>query len=767
MAVNLSPVGGVAAQFFTSTGAVLTGGKLYTYAAGTTTPATAYTSSDGLTAWTNPIVLNAAGRVSGGGEIWITDGILYKFVLTDANDVLIATYDNVSGINSNFISFTNQQQLVTATAGQTVFNLSINYQPGTNSLSVFVDGVNQYGPGAQYAYTETDSDTVTFTNGLHVGAEVKFTTTQQQGAGAVNASQVAYDPAGTGAVATNVQTKLRESVSVMDFGATGNGSTDDTAAIQAALNANTIVFFPQGNYLTSGITLNQNQKIYGFGSSLTLSTTTGTLIQCYNSADPLQTNQYSEVNGFVLTGGQTLTSGSVGLSCGLSSRLILRDIRAENFDVGFKIPGSQFGSAYSIKAYACNVGLYLKPSLAGGGANSWSFYDYQGVGNFISAVLINNQSIYPNHSIYFYNPSLLGNPGNTFAIFNATASMYGGAPEGNRSTSGTLTFDGLSIPYSSVYAYNSRLALIDHVNQEGSGASPITSYLAAAQNSVIDVNGIDGYGVTLLGKLITCDQTSRVSISGNVSTATVLDNVSFNGTISNAGAFGTVFVAQDNTYNTSALPNEATSPLTSSLSNVNGSTTSTVGWDSVQGKVGIVTFNAAGTQDTNRVRFSSITSATNAIIGISLKSNVTTEIKFGVYGAAVQGSQKTIKLYANQWVRVYHVISNASVTAGSFYVMYSADGVVASISVTKLMIASSATQTSKMWQDFNAIMNGAYNPLIGAVNYSRSDSVIPTTGTWAKGDVVYNSDPDSGEYIGWVCTVAGTPGTWKTFGLIS
>ena len=35
MAVNLSPVGGVAAQFFTNTGAVLTGGKLYTYATAT------------------------------------------------------------------------------------------------------------------------------------------------------------------------------------------------------------------------------------------------------------------------------------------------------------------------------------------------------------------------------------------------------------------------------------------------------------------------------------------------------------------------------------------------------------------------------------------------------------------------------------------------------------------------------------------------------------------------------------------------------------
>jgi hypothetical protein len=46
-------------------------------------------------------------------------------------------------------------------------------------------------------------------------------------------------------------------------------------------------------------------------------------------------------------------------------------------------------------------------------------------------------------------------------------------------------------------------------------------------------------------------------------------------------------------------------------------------------------------------------------------------------------------------------------------------------------------------------------------------SAAPTTGTWAVGNIVYNTAPASAGYIGWVCTVAGTPGTWKTFGLIS
>ena len=78
MAVNLSPVAGAAAQFFDNSGNVLTGGLLYTYLAGTTTPAVTYTQSNGITAHANPIVLNAAGRVPDSGEIWLTDGVLYS-----------------------------------------------------------------------------------------------------------------------------------------------------------------------------------------------------------------------------------------------------------------------------------------------------------------------------------------------------------------------------------------------------------------------------------------------------------------------------------------------------------------------------------------------------------------------------------------------------------------------------------------------------------------------------------------------------------------
>lgn len=265
MAVNLSPLGGVGAQFFDNSGNPLTGGKIYTYAAGTTTPQTAYTSSTGSTPHTNPIILDAAGRVPG-GEIWLTDGLQYKFVLKTSVDVLIATYDNIVGINSNFINYTSEQEIQTATAGQTVFTLTtMQYQPGTGSLSVFVDGVNQYGPGAQYAYVETDATTVTFISGLHVGASVKFTTSAINAASYGDAFQISYTPPFTGSVATNVGDKLAQIVNVVDFGADPTGVLDSSTAVQDAIDyvvsvqaANPVpgcqpatIYFPAGNYILS------------------------------------------------------------------------------------------------------------------------------------------------------------------------------------------------------------------------------------------------------------------------------------------------------------------------------------------------------------------------------------------------------------------------------------------------------------------------------------------------------------------------------------
>jgi len=87
------------------------------------------------------------------------------------------------------------------------------------------------------------------------------------------ASLVGYLPAGAGEVPTTIQAKLRESVSVRDFGAVGDGVTDDTAAFQTAVNYGSAgsrfeLTIPPGVYkLTSAITItNRSIVINGAGA---------------------------------------------------------------------------------------------------------------------------------------------------------------------------------------------------------------------------------------------------------------------------------------------------------------------------------------------------------------------------------------------------------------------------------------------------------------------------------------------------------------------
>lgn len=125
-----------------------------------------------------------------------------------------------------------------ATAGQTVVTLGTSYVTGSNGITVFVNGVLQTTP---VEYAETSNGVITMVNPLTAGDNIDIYVGLVLNPVPADAVNLTFTQNGTGAVATTVQAKLEEIVSVKDFDVIGDGDgagggTDDSAAIQLALD---------------------------------------------------------------------------------------------------------------------------------------------------------------------------------------------------------------------------------------------------------------------------------------------------------------------------------------------------------------------------------------------------------------------------------------------------------------------------------------------------------------------------------------------------
>jgi hypothetical protein len=218
-------------QFLDNSGRPLAGGKIYTYQAGTSTPQVTYTDAGGITANTNPVILDAGGFAN----IWVKTGV-YKIVVQNSSGVQQWSADNVSN------------------------------------------------------------------TGLYVATTV-------------GAGTLLYTP--SGGVARTIASKLGETMSVTDFGAVGDNSTDNASAFAAAAawasaSQGRTLTCPDGNYrYSSGLSFTAPATFRGSQGCVLNYLGTGHALELGSAANSSSNIQYAPyiLEGFTLTGGATMTQG--------------------------------------------------------------------------------------------------------------------------------------------------------------------------------------------------------------------------------------------------------------------------------------------------------------------------------------------------------------------------------------------------------------------------------------------------------------------------
>ena len=200
------------------------------------------------------------------------------------NGTLVGVGDlSAAGATLSSISHTGDGSTVAFSTGYQAFI--------EDNTQVYIDGVYQNKAG--YSISGT---TLTFSEAPPLNSAIEIVVARTLDFGADDAANVNYNQGDTGSVNRTVLTKLQETVSVKDFGAVGDGSTDDTTAIQAAMDAMSdgrALYFPKGRYVVSS-TLNCTREHF----------------RMFGESAPSQNGQ-NQQEGSVLEFSQTATQGII------------------------------------------------------------------------------------------------------------------------------------------------------------------------------------------------------------------------------------------------------------------------------------------------------------------------------------------------------------------------------------------------------------------------------------------------------------------------
>lgn len=604
---------------------------------------------------------------------------------------------------------------------------------------------------------------ITFANGTIIPAswlnDVDASTYQGQlDDGTLNSAIDKFKQSGTGAVTRTVQDKVRESVSVLDFGADPTGVVDSTLGIQAACNTSKRVYFPTGTYLISAaITPLSNQVLYGDGKASVITSSTININNFFLSG-------LDQVRFYDLSIVQTGTSTAAYL--GLINLFNSTNCIVERCHFA----GAPWTNVYLNSSQYCQVSENVFTAICATVAQDTS-----------DVCLYNNAS----HNNVIRNKCVSG--------------AYHGVLCQDPTTATTGTY----LPFYNKIAYNEIVAstctgIIVYIGG-GTAADSHNKIIGNTISGVTGANGTsNGQGIYVVGTrtggtIITdntiincCISTSNMtnqpggitlSPAGTLSSAGV---VCSNNTITGMTRGNGIIVVTSTNCPVALSNNTVIMPSTNNVATF-GAAACTIynssnvsvsgGFHSHAGdRDAFLIYNSSGSLVSN-ISVSGITTLSTGtgqgFITYSVTSNISASIS-GVSSTTTNAATNAMQLAG---------LAGASISG---CVLSSVTAVVMSLTRCTQTRVSNCYMTTT-GTVFLALAGTCTGTLVGDSNYVGTNPssitnsstggnvqwralLAPISGTWAVGDRVSQLTPVVGNPKGWSCTVAGNPGTWVSEG---
>ena len=664
----------------------------------------------------------------------------------------------------------------------------------------------------------------TDTGKFKVGTGTTWTATSYSG-GSPN-----FLASGTGATTRTLDSKLADVISVKDFGATGDGSTNDTAAIQAALNAGAGkgVYLPAGTYNTSAVlTVSSNTSFYGDGNTSVINvqptastTTVNNGIFAGSSASPrtgitissLKLLGTNEVAISAVGPPPTTTAYATGIACEKSNFLTIQDCEIVKFGSGIVVSSQNCiirnnklwgGAQVGLKnANANTADIVCNGSDPGLGAT-----------NITRRMVITGNICLGNGDVGIQASAITNGDQDVSVSSNVVCAMLedGITPVPNDVT--TKSRYGIILGYEGTVSpttgnCTSRLACVGNIVRNygligiyANGQNP------PGGNSTISGNVVSNCGFStiyptngLKGGIWTCNQS--ITINGNS-----IDSCFYAGIIVNCAANGYSTAQGGAIVSDNIITNQAVDP--------NGSAG---GWGIYVGNGAgsirdvLVSGNKIHRPASNGIVFGSTNDAArNATDGdISIVNNqvevnhelgaisistyaerdILVEGNFLKGSSALTGSASTnvgISFGPTQAVRVHcigNVIDTFRTGINASYTGRVTDVICTANSIRNATYGVSASGEGP-WlisdNSYKTISNFTCNggAIQGVLNRSAFQTIasypnnihivrdaVPNFGAWVRGDYCKNNTPTVGSPKGWYCTVTGSQGTWVSEGAL-